>query len=175
MNSMTTTTISLGSNIYYTGDQSNSDGVFTVTKLSDGYATITEINGNRVLAGILTGQIGHTYEGHCGTRFVTTEARDAWQAARNPKATSMNGEPSNETRAEWAREALETFGDQTGQSGYFDVTDPEKRESCIREIVGDFLADLHHLVRLEGLDFAELVAQGVEHHNYELAEETQAR
>lgn len=84
----------------------------------------------------------------------------------------MTGEPTNETRALWARAALETFGASTGQVGYFDTPQGEERQSCVREIVADFVANLHHLVRLEGLDFAELVAQGVTYHDYELEEQT---
>lgn len=43
---------------------------------------------------------------------------------------------TNETRAQWAAEALKAFRRETGQS----LDDPESRE----EVLGDILCDLRH-------------------------------
>lgn len=70
--------------------------------------------------------------------------------ARDPEG------PSNGVRAGWAVEALETFARKTGQ-----LADVEHDPGTV---VGDLLANLHHLTDVMGVDWDTVEAQGREHY-----------
>ena len=70
--------------------------------------------------------------------------------------------PTNRDRASWARDGLMQFAATTGLD----------RDDLVTQ-TGDFLADLMHLLNLEGYDFEELLARGREHFEAELEEEAE--
>ncbi len=83
----------------------------------------------------------------------------------NHKATPIDegkedGGPSNLTRAEWAREALSLFARSTRMLS-------DTNEEDLETIVSDFLADLMHLCRLNGLDFEQRLDNARIHHEAE--------
>ncbi len=91
--------ITSGTRIYYTGDMANNDGHGTITKIetskwSTGEAFITMDDG-REFTTYVRG-IGITYKGHCGTRFVTVAAVNAYWSAKN-NAYKNEPEHTNET------------------------------------------------------------------------------
>ncbi|MEV0445708.1 hypothetical protein AB0I84_17670 [Streptomyces spectabilis] len=79
---------------------------------------------------------------------------------------------ANKARAHWALNALEAFGQETGQKGdeYFTGT-LTMTEDALREVAGDLLANIFHLARLNGVDPALLVASGAMHFTEEVEEE----
>ena len=81
--------LELGSKIYYTGDMANQDGFFEVFAFRNPNCyDIKECQGGdgRVFCGVYDSQIAREYSGHCGTRFVTLEAHDAYRNARIEEA-----------------------------------------------------------------------------------------
>lgn len=60
----------------------------------------------------------------------------------------------NDDRAEWAGQALEEFARITGMSMEHDKP----------EVVGDFLADLHHWCDRNGIDFDDRIRNGAYHY-----------
>lgn len=80
------------------------------------------------------------------------------------------GVPTNSDRADWARAALEAFGQLTGQSDYFEIKG-EERITAIEEIAGDLIGDICHLLRREGINFQEVIQRGLNYHDEELLEE----
>jgi len=74
--------------------------------------------------------------------------------------------PTNGDRADWAEEALRTFGQLTRQDEH--IGSGEK--ALIEEIVGDFLADLMHYCCREGVSFDALLENGRMHHDEEVEE-----
>lgn len=59
-------------------------------------------------------------------------------------------EPSNVDRAEWARNALMSFAEETGLVRSGDAKD-------LSLVLGDFLADLMHLCNQENIDLEQAV------------------
>jgi hypothetical protein len=81
-------------------------------------------------------------------------------------------EPTNASRAEWARHAVMAFASLTGQGveeSYLD--DPECARGWLLEVGGDLLADLFHLADQMGVEPAELVERGYFHHDAEVVED----
>lgn len=68
----------------------------------------------------------------------------------------------NEDRRDWARAALDAFGEQSGQIG-MDYADAEHLD----EIAGDLIADLFHLANAAGLDIDALIERARDHHAHE--------
>jgi hypothetical protein len=75
------TNLTLGAQIYYTGDMANSSGNFEVVGLGGNNITLREMDGDRVFH-VYASQIGDVYQGHCNPRFVTEEARQTYRKAR---------------------------------------------------------------------------------------------
>ena len=71
----------------------------------------------------------------------------------------MSG-PTNEDRAEWAHQAIETFQAATHMQGEDDAT-----------IIGDLLANIMHYCRLNDIDFEARLANGRMHFEAEVEEE----
>jgi len=69
-------------------------------------------------------------------------------------------EVTNETRAQWAEETLDTFRAITGVD-----TD--------EDAVADLLADLRHYCDANGFDYATLDDRGGMHYTFEVVEERQ--
>ena len=68
-----------GTEIYYTGDMANQEGFFKVTHISNTFTvTVSEIDGDRSFS-LYPSQIASKYEGHCGERFVTRDAYNAYR------------------------------------------------------------------------------------------------
>jgi hypothetical protein len=76
----------------------------------------------------------------------------------------------NQIRARWAATALEAFGAQTGQTGYFDAP-LSIRASLLREIAGDFLGNLFHLARINGVEPEEITEAAYAHFAEEVTDE----
>lgn len=76
--------LSLGTEIFYTGDMANASDNGTVTKITtDRWGTrytISCVSGMTSVIG--AHEVGHVYHGHCNPRFVTMDAVNAWKAAR---------------------------------------------------------------------------------------------
>ncbi|MGK5496415.1 hypothetical protein [Streptomyces sp. URMC 125] len=77
---------------------------------------------------------------------------------------------ANLTRAHWALAGLEAFASRTGQASMLDGT-ANIPDDIFMEIAGDFLADLFHLARLNGIDPDSLVGRAREHFEAEVSEE----
>ena len=72
----------IGEVIYYTGDMANPSGWFAVTRADATRVDLAEREGDRTILGISASQIGDVYAGHCGTRFVTEAAYNAYRSER---------------------------------------------------------------------------------------------
>jgi hypothetical protein len=68
-------------------------------------------------------------------------------------------EVTNDRRARWAREALETFARQSGQSA--DLLDGDT------EVIGDLLCDLHHWADAHDVLWDQALARGEMHYEAE--------
>jgi len=83
-------------------------------------------------------------------------------------------EPTNHTRALWARKALMAFAAETGQTADLEyLSDPERDRGWFLEVAGDLLADLFHLADAVGVEPEELVERARYHHDAEVAEEAE--
>ena len=71
----------------------------------------------------------------------------------NPENNQLPS-PTNETRALWALQGVTTFGETT-----FGRLDEEDAET----VISDFLCDLHHLCRMNGIDFDSLLTRANGH------------
>lgn len=80
----------------------------------------------------------------------------------------MSPAEQNQTRAYWAQVGLEAFGEETGQTDYFDGVSIGSGE--LMEIGGDFLANLFHLAVQNGVEPRELTRQALMHFAEEMAE-----
>jgi len=79
------TKLTVGTEVYYTGDMANSDGFGIIAKIIPGNKydpdmTVVHLEDGRDLTPYMMG-IADTYEGHGGVRFVTKEAYDTWRQA----------------------------------------------------------------------------------------------
>jgi hypothetical protein len=82
----------------------------------------------------------------------------------------LDAAEQNQTRATWAATALEAFGTQTGQTGYFDA--PLSIDAdLLREIAGDLLANLFHLARINGVEPGVITEAAFMHFEEEVREE----
>jgi len=72
-----TKNLSLGAQVYYTGDAANVSGHFEVVGEGENHVMLSEIDGDRTFH-VYRSQIGDVYQGHCNPRFVTEEARQAY-------------------------------------------------------------------------------------------------
>lgn len=79
----------------------------------------------------------------------------------------LEGHVDNACRAEWAREAVATFGHLTRQTDPEYLTDPDG----IREICGDLIADIFHLAATVGVTPDQLIELAVSYFEEEVAEE----
>lgn len=71
--------------------------------------------------------------------------------------------PTNEDRAEWAGEALDTFADRTFGGRSFSTLHPEDQADCF----ADLLCNLRHFAAQNGFDFADLDRRGQGNYEYE--------
>lgn len=86
--------ITTGTSIYYTGDMANASGFGIVSRvLSDKWGRFVDIamHDGREKVRIPVSMIGNKYEGHCGTRFVTREAYEAWRSDRIAESRAKYG------------------------------------------------------------------------------------
>ncbi len=71
-------------------------------------------------------------------------------------------EPTNRTRADWAREAVEKFAS---------IVYGAPQHEPLDQKVYDLIADLQHLARLEGLDWKQILRMADQHHRWEVKED----
>lgn len=60
--------VAAGTEIFYTGDMANNEGVFVASPVVGGGVDLVEVGGNRVFRSVR--HIGATYDGTCNPRFV---------------------------------------------------------------------------------------------------------
>ncbi|MFJ3270944.1 hypothetical protein [Streptomyces sp. NPDC086776] len=84
--------------------------------------------------------------------------------------SDLSAEGQNATRAEWARDALRAFGENTRQN-YFDEPLQPTDLDLVMEAGGDLVCALMHLTRNLGGDAEELLDRGRGHFEYEVREE----
>lgn len=70
--------------------------------------------------------------------------------------------PDNTERAQWAKDALDTFAQETFSQS-FDSLCAEDRADCF----ADLLCNLRHLASQTGMDFADLDRRGAGNFEYE--------
>jgi tyrosine-protein phosphatase YwqE len=75
------TNLTVGTEIYYTGDMANSSARCKVVSVGRNHVVLVEMDGERVFH-VYKSQIGDVYQGHCDPRFVTEEARQAYLTSR---------------------------------------------------------------------------------------------
>ncbi|GCD99887.1 hypothetical protein [Embleya hyalina] len=80
---------------------------------------------------------------------------------------------TNADRAEWAKEALEFFTGLTGQDcpDWMIYTGSDDERDAAQVVVADFLCDLRHACDSLGLEFEECNNRGLQHYQYERADE----
>lgn len=76
-------------------------------------------------------------------------------------------EPSNDTRADWAEQAMTTFTQQT----HFGLSPDELDQSYLSDAIADLICDLLHYADREGIDPEQLIDQAVMNHRFEREEE----
>ncbi|MEV6309931.1 hypothetical protein AB0M10_15200 [Streptomyces sp. NPDC051840] len=84
--------------------------------------------------------------------------------------SGMSAEGRNETRAEWALDALRAFGKNTGQD-YFDEPLQPGDLDLVDEAGGDLVCALMHLFRKLGGNAEELLERGRGHFEHGVGEE----
>lgn len=81
----------------------------------------------------------------------------------------MEDELTNETRAEWALDAVNHFVPHTGQ-GEVDLADGDL-DGNAAEVIGDLIGNLLHLATKMHLDVSSILGHGIGHYAAEIEEE----
>ncbi|TLS44946.1 hypothetical protein FE633_17545 [Streptomyces montanus] len=84
----------------------------------------------------------------------------------------MTAREQNETRAEWAHEALRAFDERSSQN-YFGKPASDTTNDVLMETGGDLVCALMHLARLIGADPSALLEKGRNDFDSDVREESQ--